>query len=119
MILKDLNLAIRNIQRNKVESSISILGLGLGLGSIIVLMALIVHETSFDRYFNDYQDVYRITWGTGCQTAYPLADAMKKDFPEVRDYFRINQANNVQVRNLKGESGSIGKDPERHRFIRE
>lgn len=106
MITTDLKIAVRNILCNKIQSSISILGLGIGLGSIIVLMALIVHETSFDKSVPDYRNVYRVIWGPNCLTAYPLANEIKKDFPEVKDFFRINQANNIQVRNLKGESGN-------------
>jgi putative ABC transport system permease protein len=106
MIASDFKIAVRNILRNKVHSSISILGLGIGLGSIIVLIALIIHETSFDRFIPDYQNVYRITFNPYCVTSYPLPEEMKKDFPEVKDFFRINQANNIQVRNLKGESGN-------------
>ena len=106
MIITNFKTALRNIVRNKIQSSISIIGLGIGLGSIIVILALIIHDTSFDRFVPDYQNVYRVAWGQNCVTGYPLADAMKKDFPEVKDFFRINQANNVQVRNLKNESGN-------------
>jgi putative ABC transport system permease protein len=101
MIVQDIKISIRNIIRNKVQSSISILGLGIGLGSIILLMALIVHEKSFDRFIPDYQNVYKVIFGSNGFAQYPLADEMKKDFPEVKDFFRINQANIVQVRNIK------------------
>ncbi len=102
MIVSDLKTAFRNIIRNKVTSIISILGLGIGLGSIIVLMALIVHEKSFDRFIPDYPDVYKVILGMSGFVQYPLADEMKKDFPEVKDFFRINQANIVQVRDPMG-----------------
>lgn len=106
MFIPDLKTAVRSISRNKVQSVISILGLGIGLGSIILLLALILHETSFDKFIPDYHNVYRITSGANCVTSYPLAEAIKNEFPEVKDFFRINQANNIQVRNLKGESGN-------------
>lgn len=106
MLNTNFKIAVRNILHNKVQSSISIIGLGIGLGSIIVLMALIVHEKSFDKFIPDSRNVYRVTLGTNCLSAYPLAEEMKKDFPEVKGFFRINQANNIQVRNLKGESGN-------------
>ena len=101
MIIQDFKIAVRNILRNKVQSSISILGLGIGLGSMILLMALIVHEKSFDRFIPDYPNVYKVIFGSNSFAQYPLADEMKKDFPEVKDFFRINQANIVQVRNIK------------------
>ena len=102
MILTDFKIALRNILHNKVQSAISILGLGIGLGSIIVLMALIIHEKSFDRFIPDHSNVYKIIFGNYPGTQYPLAEEMKKDFPEIKDFFRIMQANIVQVRNPKG-----------------
>ncbi len=103
MILIDLKIAVRNISRNKVKSSISILGLGIGLGSIILLMALIVHETSFDKFIPDYRNVNRIIFGQSSNTPFPLVEEMKKDFPEVKDFFRFCQGYNVAVGKTKSE----------------
>ena len=81
MIATDFKIAVRNILRNKVQSAISILGLGIGLGSIILLLALIVHETSFDKFIPGYSNVNRIIFGQTYNTPFPLAEEMKKDFP--------------------------------------
>ena len=105
MINNDLKLAVRNIFRNRIPTLISITGLGIGLGSIILLMALIVHETTFDTYIPGYRDIYRVTLGPYAWSQYPLADDMKREFPGVKDFFRINQANNVQVRNTGDKYG--------------
>jgi putative ABC transport system permease protein len=98
MIFSDLKTALRSILRNKVPSAISILGLGIGLGCIIVLMALIIHEKSFDRFVPDHQNIYRIVFGTSAQTHFPLAETMAREFPEVKDYFRYYQANTIQIK---------------------
>ena len=99
MILFDTKIALRNILRNKVQSAISILGLGIGLGCIILLLALIVHEKSFDRYIPEYGNVYRILLGNNGTTQFPLAETMKQEFPEVKDFFRYYQANEILIRN--------------------
>ncbi|HLP73808.1 MAG TPA: ABC transporter permease, partial [Bacteroidales bacterium] len=98
MLSSDFKAAIRNIFRNKVPSAISILGLGIGLGCIILLLALIIHEKSFDRHIPGYKNVYRITLGNIGQAPLPLAGKMKSEFPEVKDYFRYVQAMSVQIR---------------------
>ena len=103
MISSDFKIAVRNIRRNKVLSAISILGLGIGLGCIILLMALIIHETSFDKFIPDYHNVHKIIFGQSCLTQFPLAEEMKKDFPEVKEYFRFCQTNDIQLRNKKNE----------------
>jgi len=67
MIKQELTAAFRSILRKKVISTISILGLGIGLGCIIVLMALVIHEKSFDTFIPDHRNVYRIISGTNTQ----------------------------------------------------
>ena len=103
MITTDFKIAVRNILRNKVQSAISILGLGIGLGSIILLLALIVHETSFDKFIPGYSNVNRIIFGQTYNTPFPLAEEMKKDFPEVKGYFRFYQAYKVSIGKAKNE----------------
>jgi putative ABC transport system permease protein len=103
MIASDLKFAVRNITRQKVQSVISILGLGIGLGCILLLLALILHETSFNKNIPDHNNVYRVVFGNSGVTQYPLAEEMKREFPEVKDFFRFYQTNNIQLRNQKNE----------------
>ncbi len=103
MFSSDIRSAIRNILRNRVKSVISIIGLGIGLGCIIVLTALIIHERSFDKFIPDHKNVYRIILGNSSQTNYPLAEAMAREFPEVRDFFRYYQSGSILIRNSKNE----------------
>jgi putative ABC transport system permease protein len=103
MISFDFKTAIRNILRNKVPSAISILGLGIGLGCIILLLALIVHESTFDRFIPDHQNVYRIIFGSSAQTHYPLAESMAGEIPGVKDFFRYYQTNSLQIKTSENE----------------
>jgi len=99
MGIPDFKTILRNIFRNRIQSVISILGLGIGLGCTILLLALILHETSFDKFIPDHQDLYRVMYGGSSGTQYPLAEKMENDFPEVKDYFRFYQANDIQLHN--------------------
>jgi putative ABC transport system permease protein len=103
LIISNLKNALRSILRNKVQSFISIIGLSIGLGCIILLMALILHEKSFDRFIPDHRNLYRIVFGQSGLTQYPLAEKMKEEFPEVKDFFRFNQTNRIELRNQKNE----------------
>lgn len=76
MFTSNLKAVSRNVIRNKVLSAISIPGLGIGLGCIIILMALIIHERSFDTFIPEHSNVYRIVFGSSAQTHYPLAKSM-------------------------------------------
>jgi putative ABC transport system permease protein len=101
MIVTDFKTAVRNILRNKAQSLICILGLGIGLGSIILLIALIVHENSFDKYIPGYRNINRVIFGQSYDTPFPLAEEMKKDFPEVKEFFRFCQGYNVAIGTVK------------------
>jgi putative ABC transport system permease protein len=103
MIFTDFKIAFRNLKRNRVTSAISIVGLGIGLVSIILLMALIIHETSFDKFIAGYKNIYRVNFGQDCYTNYPLAEEMKKDFPEVKNFFRIDQMSDFELRDARNE----------------
>ncbi len=98
MLISDFKSAVRNILRNRVPSIISILGLGIGLGCIIVLLALLIHEKSFDNFIPGSRNVYRIVFGTSCQTYYPIGKNTANEFPEVKDFFRYYQPYSIQVK---------------------
>jgi putative ABC transport system permease protein len=103
MLSSDFKAALRSILRNRIPSAISVLGLGIGLGCIIILIALISHEKSFDNYIPDYKNVYRITLGNVGQAPYPLPEVMAGEFPEVKDYFRYYKAISLPVRTSRNE----------------
>lgn len=98
MFSADLKAAFRNIFRKKITALISILGLGIGLGCIIILLALITHELSFDRFIPDHRNVYRVAFGQNGLTSYPLGENMAQEFPEVDGYFRYYRAMTIQIK---------------------
>ncbi|MCG6188721.1 ABC transporter permease [Maribellus maritimus] len=99
MNITDIKIAFRNILKNKIESSISILGLGIGLGCIFILGVLIIHEHSYDRFIPDHKNVYRVVEDTDPRTPYPLAPSIQDNIPGIQDFFRFYQTNHVQIKN--------------------
>jgi putative ABC transport system permease protein len=53
-------IAWRNIVRNKVYTTINILGLALGICGCLVLYLITNYEFSFDRSHKDGERIYRI-----------------------------------------------------------
>lgn len=103
MLSTDLKAALRNIFRNRIPSVISILGLGIGLGCIIILLALIIHEKSFDKFIPGHKNVYRVQLGNFGMVPYPLAEAASADIPEVKDFFRYYGEMSMQLKTQDNE----------------
>jgi putative ABC transport system permease protein len=99
----NLKMPIRGIFKNKLQSAISIFGLGIGLGCIMLLALLYIHENSFDRYIPDHQRLYRVIQGNDCQTSYLLGDAIKAEMPQVKSFFRYYQTPDVELRTGNNE----------------
>lgn len=106
-MITNLKMALRGILKNKVQSAISIFGLGIGLGCIMLLTLLYIHENSFDRYIPNHENLYRVIQGDQCQTSYPLGEAIKTETPQVKDFFRYYQTSDVE---LKTGNNQIVKD---------
>ena len=97
-------LALRNLLKHKVFSLINILGLSIGITCCILLALFIRHEFSFERHFDDYTNIYRITTtfttdkgsATIPCTAPPTAPAFLREFPEIQIATRVASPPDVQ-----------------------
>lgn len=93
-----LKIAIRNLIRQKVFSAINIIGLAIGLTCAILLSLWIFDELSFDKFHENGENIYRILENQSYSsqnmqvavTPVPLAESIKKDFPEIVYATRYN-----------------------------
>jgi putative ABC transport system permease protein len=98
MILSYFTVALRNLLRHKLFSTINIGGLAVGLAAFWMIALYIGYELSYDRYQPNAARIFRIVqhaeWdgGTfhGAITPDPFATAMKTDFPEIEETVRID-----------------------------
>ncbi|MGN6618162.1 MAG: ABC transporter permease [Ilyomonas sp.] len=92
-----LKVAWRNLLKNKVFSSINIIGLAIGLSCFLLIILYVTDELSFDHYNVNAERIYRINSDIrfgGADLHMPVTSDMmgqllKKDYPEVEDYTRI------------------------------
>ena len=93
MLRHILKISARNFHRNKFFAIINIAGLSLGLATFILIALYIQFEYSWDKFNNNYKRVYALQsiahmadgdeyWS---QLGYPVADAIKMEYPEVQD----------------------------------
>lgn len=86
MLYNYLKIALRNIAKNKLYTIINITGLSLGIASVFLMMLYVRHEIGYDKFYPEYQNLYRISWeneNPQTRTPHPMAQAMVTDFPEV------------------------------------
>lgn len=61
MFKNHLKLAWRSILKNKLFSTINVIGLSIGLCAAMVIGAIVYYDFSFDRFHPDSDRIYRIT----------------------------------------------------------
>jgi putative ABC transport system permease protein len=91
-------LALRNFVRQKVTSSIYVLGFTIGIFSCFLIGLYIRDELSFDQFHENKQRIYRMSMdlqqqnGNRTQTAFspaPWAPVMTESFPEITVHTRF------------------------------
>jgi len=97
MIKNYFKIAWRNIWKNKIFSTINIIGLAVGMAAFIIIMLFVSYEKSFDNFHT--KNIYRLNEvqtvgqeGTTQKVAlsmFPMGAALKQEFPEIKNYTRI------------------------------
>ena len=83
--------------KNKIFSFINVFGLSIGLTCCMLISLYINHETSYDRYHRNANEIFQlgtifINDGDAKRTANtpaPMAAAMKHEFPEILETTRL------------------------------
>lgn len=98
-------IAFRSLWKNKGYSTINILGLAVGLATCLVIILYVVDELSYDRFYKNAGNIYRINsdikfGGSNLhftQTSDMMGQLLKKDYPQVEDYTRIYNNNGSKL----------------------
>lgn len=99
MLKSYLKVALRNLWKNRLYTSINITGLSVGLAACVLIMLFVRDELSYDKHFKDSQRIYRLTsasnQGGDAQTllaitTYELLPVLTANFPEMEDATRLD-----------------------------
>jgi putative ABC transport system permease protein len=99
MIKNYFKIAWRNLIKNKVISSINIVGLATGMTAAMLILIWVQNEMNFDNFHPQSESIYRLTTkvdkGNWIWESTPLllADAAKKEIPEIEKTVRLNNYN--------------------------
>lgn len=115
MLKNYLTVAFRSLWRNKIHTSINVVGLSLGIACCILIVLFVKDEWTFDTFHTKANRIYRVwareDWGINqvffyTTTPFPMGPALKENFPEVESHVRINQFNSqIKVGNDQFSQG--------------
>ncbi|MFZ5517869.1 MAG: ABC transporter permease [Candidatus Zhuqueibacterota bacterium] len=112
-----LKIAFRNIKMSKGYSLINIFGLATGMACSILILLWIFNELSYDNFHEKGDSIYRVSiinkkegkvQYDSPQFVPPMGPAMKKDFPEIKNYARIS-TRRVAYLDYNGRSVKVGE----------
>lgn len=91
LMMNNLKLSFRHLKRNRLFTSINILGLSIGLCSSIILLLFVVDELSYDKCFTDANSIYKVALKRdytdhqtiGRNVPHSFAKVAVDDFPEI------------------------------------
>lgn len=99
MISNYLKTSARSLVKNKVQTSLSVIGLSIGFAVSVLIFLFVNHEFSYDAYHTKADRIYRLAnnWKGGdevtpwARTSTPMAPAIKTDFSEVEEIVRVRK----------------------------
>jgi len=98
-----LKTALRNLAKNKLYSSINIIGLTSGLAACLLIGVFISHELSYDKFNVNADRIVRVTMeysnagtlNTVASTGTKVGPQFKRTFPVIDEYARTFITHNV------------------------
>ncbi|MDP4284197.1 MAG: ABC transporter permease [Bacteroidota bacterium] len=97
--------AWRNLWKNKIYSSINIIGLAIGIAACVIILLFVSYERSFDNF--NKKNIYRLNEVQKFEgmvaaqkvalSMFPMAPTLKAEFPEITNYTRISAADNTPL----------------------
>jgi putative ABC transport system permease protein len=90
--------AWRHLKRNKMFTVLNLLGLAAGMTACLLIMQYVSYERSYDGFHENADRVYRATLSLSKEgkrlvavpkNAAAAGPALKREFPEVKDFVRI------------------------------
>ena len=103
MFKNHLKIGARNLWKDRFYTSINLLGLAMGLAFSFLVLLLVKHEFSYDRFYEEHETVYRLGVEyniNGKVDAYsnaprPFGPTFQQDYPEVEAYTRMRGVNGL------------------------
>jgi putative ABC transport system permease protein len=115
MFKTHLKFAVRVFLKDKFFSVLNVLGLALGIAVSIILLLILQHDLTYDKYHVNHKRIYRLgghLWATGidvrqARTARELGAILKEELPEVLEVVRANNWDHTLVTYEKDNANKV------------
>jgi putative ABC transport system permease protein len=106
MFRNNFKIAVRTILKQRMYAVLNILGLGVGMASCLLISFYVSEETSYDQFYKDAENVYRITTSLkidGDESLFatappPLGPLVLQQIPEVTSMVRLYKGGDMTMR---------------------
>ncbi len=107
MIYNFLKIALRNLQKHKLHSSVNIIGLALGMAATIIIASYVFFELSYDKHQKNADDIYRIysiislpngESVEGPSTLGAVAPQLVEQIPGIKSSVRMTGFREIEIR---------------------
>ncbi|GAB2586722.1 ABC transporter permease [Spirosoma areae] len=107
MLRNYLKIALRNLWKNKVFSTVNLMGLVVGITACLMILQYVSFELSFDQFQPDIDRIYRVTNDRFQQgklvqhgtITYPtIGKAMATDYQEIDSYTTMGEGGRIKLR---------------------
>ncbi len=118
MIRNYLTVAWRNLRKDLFYSILNILGIALASTIFLFIINFVRFENSYEDFHKRADHIYRLTLDlyqgseyvvTDCETHPPLGPLLKKDFPGVIDFVRIQRMEEIPEVNYNNQFFAVEK----------
>lgn len=109
--------AWQKLRSHKSYVAINTLGLAVGIAASLLIFILVQYETSFDDFHKNKDRIYRVVSATKTQdginystaSAFPVAEGLRIDYPQLEHVARIYARRNKQVTILNDQNNTPQK----------
>lgn len=115
MIKNYLKTAFRHLLKNRVTTSVNILGLALGICCVLIILTVVRYERSYDQFHSDAERIYRIVrvsdvdgeteYRTG--VSYPVPNALKEDLTIAKEVTAMLYIGDAQVSVVDSKANEV------------
>ena len=93
-----LKIALRNIRKQRIPSSLNIAGLALGIASTLLVVLHVKQELSYENSFEQADNVYRVSYEDWAKSSPPLKEFLQSHLPGAKLVSQIAAFGNEVVR---------------------